>query len=112
MVTNFYALATKDVLLKPTFDKFIDPELWPSHVERIVDFWSMVIFKNNDYLGQVFSKHIPMHLSAEQIDTWVEIFTKTVQDNFAGDNAEEAIERAKAMGLMFKAKIGMKHPLE
>jgi hemoglobin len=105
LVTKFYETATVDPLLKNTFDSFIDKDVWDVHVDKIINFWSMVIFKNNDYSGNMFAKHIPMKLTVEQIDRWVELFVANLDNNFKGPNTEEALSRVHNMGIMFKSKI-------
>jgi hemoglobin len=105
LVTKFYVTATVDPLLKDTFDTFIDKDVWEVHVNKIINFWSMVIFKNNDYSGNMFAKHIPMKLTVEQIDRWVELFVENLDNNFKGPNTEEALSRVHNMGIMFKGKI-------
>jgi hemoglobin len=105
LINTFYATATKDPLLKPTFDRFIDSHSWDTHVLKIIDFWSMVIFKNNDYSGNVFAPHIPMQLTKVQIDNWVQLFSSTVDLLYSGPNADEAKSKAEMMGIMFTSKI-------
>lgn len=105
LISTFYENAIGDPLLKPTFDQFIDIKSWDTHVLKIIDFWSMVIFKNNDYSGNVFAKHIPMELNKTQIDTWVALFTAAVDHLFFGPNADEAKSKAQMMGVMFTSKI-------
>lgn len=105
LINKFYLHATVDPILRPTFERFIDLESWDSHVVKIIDFWSMVIFRNNDYSGNVFAKHIPMNLTKTQIDTWVKLFTSTVDELFFGPYANEAKSKAMMMGVMFTSKI-------
>jgi hemoglobin len=105
LVAKFYETATVDPLLKDTFDTFIDKDVWDVHIDKIINFWSMVTFKNNDYSGNMFAKHIPMKLTIEQIDRWVELFILNLENNFNGPNAEEALSRVNNMGIMFKSKI-------
>ncbi len=105
LIHFFYNQALNDDLLKPIFDEFIHQELWNIHVNNIINFWSMVIFKNDDYSGNVFSKHKVMGLTKEQIDQWVSIFLESVNQLFSGTNAEEAKLRAVMLGNIFKSKI-------
>lgn len=70
-----------------------------SHMPVIVDFWEKVLFGKNIYFGNPLFVHQKLHerspLTLEHFQRWVTIFSSKVDENFAGEMAENAKMRAK-----------------
>jgi hemoglobin len=75
---------------------------WPEHLEKCTAFGKRFCSRNTPP-GSPFL-HINNYRSKEHFDRWMEIFTSTTDELFAGAT-EEAKLRAKNMAEMFNYKI-------
>jgi len=105
LVDAFYKEALKDGLLGPIFHAAVHQEEWPSHLERINDFWNTVLFGEGTYRGNPFSKHSHLPLEKRHFERWVELFCGEVDKLFSGTKADEVKFRAKKMGELFEIKM-------
>jgi hemoglobin len=101
LVDEFYSRVFENELLAPFF-AHLDFE---KHKPKMIHFWSFVLLDEAGYTTNVFDKHAHMHLKDEHFDVWLRLFEATVNDLFAGPNANEAILRAKTIGFTFAAKF-------
>ncbi len=97
LLREFYTLATTDDLIG---HHFADLDL-ESHLPVITDFWEKALFRKPVYYGNPLLAHKQLHeknsLEPEHFERWVEIFTRTIDQYFEGENAEMAKARAGAM---------------
>ena len=95
LLTEFYKIAPTDAEIGHHFDG-VD---LAAHLPIIVDFWEKVLFGKQVYFNNPLQVHQKLHdkspLTLEQFRRWVEIFTTTIDKNFAGAQAENAKLRAK-----------------
>lgn len=104
-VTEFYEEARKDQLLGSVFFAAVKDEEWPSHIERIVDFWDSVLFYAQSYKGSAFSVHKNLPIEERHFTRWLELFGEALDRNFSGEVADDVKDRAQKMGTMFSAKL-------
>src|SRR5262245_23482908 len=91
LVDKFYECVRQDPVLSPVFKQRIPgAEAWPFHLAIMCRFWNMVLFAAPEYRGNPFPKHIGLGIEAIHFDTWINLFTKTVDTFFEGLKAEEA----------------------
>jgi hemoglobin len=100
LINTFYSRLLQIEDIKPVFEG-ID---FPHHVPQIVHFWSFVLLDEPGYKTNVFEKHRPLPIQLHQFDTWLQTFTGTVNDLFAGEKAELAKQRATVLTHTFKSK--------
>jgi len=105
LIDLFYQRAKVDEVIGPIFSAHVKPEEWPSHLERMYDFWNSALFLSREYVGNPFARHIPLKLEEQHFKRWLAIFNKTVDENFIGDVADDIKDRAMKMGIMFQAKL-------
>lgn len=74
------------------------------HLPNIVHFWSFVLLDEDGYTTNVFEKHRPLPIHAQQFDTWLAIFTSTIDSLFEGEKASLAKQRAAVLAHTFKTK--------
>ena len=95
LLTEFYKIATIDEEIGHHFD---DLDL-KAHLPVIVDFWEKVLFGAPVYFGNPLLVHQFLHekspLKLEHFQRWFEIFSRTVDELFAGETAENTKLRAK-----------------
>ena len=98
LLDEFYKVAMHDAEIGHHFDE-LDLE---AHLPIIVDFWEKVLFGNPVYFNNPLAVHQKLHerspLKPEHFDRWVEIFSQTADNLFAGEMAEAAKLRARAIG--------------
>lgn len=104
-VNGFYGRIRADELLGPVFSMRIPDEGWQPHLEKMYSFWNSILFNEQSYHGRPFPKHLQLPVSEEHFKRWVNLFHATVDENFAGENADDVKRRAENIALMFHAKI-------
>lgn len=103
LVNDFYGKVQNDQLLGPVF-MHID---WPHHLPVMYDFWSSILLGDQSYRGNPLQKHLPLPIEGKHFAQWLKLFTETVNENFAGDKAEEVKMRAESIAGIFQLKLGI-----
>ena len=97
LLKDFYSVAMADRKIGHHFDE-LDLE---SHLPVITDFWEKVLFGRPVYFNNPLAVHQRLYerapLLPEHFDRWVGIFAACVDRLFAGDKADQAKLRAKAI---------------
>ncbi len=104
LVDSFYDKVKADKLLGPVFNERIK-DRWPEHLEKMYRFWQTILLGDHTYYGSPFPPHAQLPVSHEHFVKWMELFTATADDLFAGEKAAEAKWRAAKMAEMFEIKI-------
>lgn len=104
LVDDFYDLVAKDELLAPIFN-FRLSTYWTPHLEKMYGFWNAALFGVKGYVGNPFSKHVTMELTAAHFSTWIGLFTYTVDTHFNGPVADDAKRRALIMAANFSRRL-------
>lgn len=113
LVDDFYRQVREDDLLHPVFEKVVGDQ-WDEHLSKMYQFWETILFDVIGYKGSPVRKHLeiddttPLHKAL--FDRWIYLWEKTVDENFTGDRAQEAKNRAKYMALLMNYKIEHKTP--
>jgi len=103
LVDRFYDQVQADDLLAPVFNH-VD---WPKHLPVMYSFWSTMLLGEQSYRGNPFQKHVMLTIKAEHFEQWLELFRKTVDENFTGECAEEIKARAGNIAQVFQHKMGL-----
>ena len=93
-----------DTLLGPVFNEKIGNR-WPEHLERMYRFWQTILLEEHTYFGSPFPPHAQLPVALEHFETWLSIFTNTVDSLFVGEKAERAIWQGQRMAEVFHSKI-------
>lgn len=101
LVDTFYERVLKDELLSPFFQR-LD---FAHHLPNMYHFWNFVLLDEPGYTTNVTEIHSRMRLNKELFDRWVEMFSATVDDLFAGEKAGLAKQRAAIMGWTMASKF-------
>lgn len=101
LVNTFYTRVLENEQLKPFF-KNLDFE---HHIPRMVHFWSFILLDEAGYKMNLTETHAKMALTTELFDTWVKLFSETVDSLFQGEKANLAKERAMLLGWTMKSKL-------
>jgi hemoglobin len=104
LVDSFYEKVNKDELLSPIFNDFAKVD-WEAHMPTMYSFWSSILLGEESYSGRPFPKHLPLPIKQKHFDSWLELFHQTVDENFEGELALEAKNRASNIAEIFSFKI-------
>ncbi|WKN33940.1 group III truncated hemoglobin [Porifericola rhodea] len=104
LVNSFYDKVREDKFLAPIFNERIGDK-WPEHLEKMYRFWQTVLLAEHTYMGSPFPPHARLAIEHTHFERWLQLFTETLEEYFAGEKAEEAKWRAQKMAEMFQYKI-------
>lgn len=104
LVNKFYEKVNNDDLLSWIFNDLSKVD-WRTHLPVMYDFWSSILLGTKLYKGQPFDVHLYLPVDKRHFDRWVNLFEKTVDENFSGPIADEAKLRANTISEIFQYKI-------
>lgn len=104
LVNIFYDKVRADDLLGPVFNQKIGSR-WPEHLDRMYRFWQTILLDEHTYFGSPFPPHAQLPVALEHFETWLNIFTSTVDSLFVGEKADRAIWQGQRMAEVFHSKI-------
>ena len=96
MLRHFYADVRQHQVIGPIFTAQIHD--WPSHLEKIADFWSGATGGPARYSGPMPQKHFPLGLGLDHFDAWLELWRRQCRIRFAPPEAAEMIQLAESIG--------------
>lgn len=104
VLAAFYATVEADPLLAPYFSG-VD---MASHMPRIADFWSTLLFHTGRYSGNAFRPHLEMPgLTAAHFGRWLATLEATVDTLHAGPNAELMKNLAHRVAYSMQLRLGI-----
>jgi len=106
LVDRFYDRVRRDELLSPIFSH-VD---WPAHLPTMYNFWASLLLGERSYQGNPMQKHLQLPIKEEHFDKWIQLFFETVQAEFEGPKALEAMDRARGIALLFRHRMGLSAP--
>ncbi len=106
LVSLFYDKVNQDDLLSVVFNVHAKTD-WESHLPKMVRFWSGILLDTSDYRGRPFEAHAKQseHITPEHFKRWIALFKETISENFEGEKAALAIQRAESIGDIFQYKL-------
>lgn len=108
LVTKFYEQVIPDPVIGGFFTKVAHFN-WEEHIPILVSFWDSLLLGANTYKGNPMIKHIELNalqaLQPEHFERWLQLWVETINANFAGPKAEEAISRAQNIAGIMQLKI-------
>lgn len=79
------------------------------HLPIITDFWELSMFHTGNYRNNPMQAHMQLNekeqLTAQHFDVWLGHFNATVDELFAGANAEKIKTRALSIATIMKIKV-------
>jgi hemoglobin len=107
LIVDFYQKVKQDKTIGFIFTEVV-PVNWVHHIPVIVDFWESILLDNPVYKKNAMEVHYDLNkkipLQKEHFDSWLHLFTTTVDELFEGKIANLAKTRAKSIGhlMLFK----------
>ncbi len=93
LVDAFYARVLVDPALAPMFTQVAAVDL-EHHLPTIKAFWRKMLLGRPDYDRNMVARHAAVHarmpLTRRHFDRWLALFTRTIDERFAGPGANRA----------------------
>lgn len=109
ILSEFYKKLLLDDKMQHFFEKFQDKNLLEKHLQILVDFWDNILFYSNTYHKNAMLPHIDLNkkkpFKKTHFDIWLQHFSQSIDDNFNGENAEVAKNRARSIATVMQLKI-------
>jgi len=107
LVDAFYAKVIVDETIGHFFTEVV-PIDWDKHMPTMYDFWESMLLGAANYQGNPMQKHIAFSkkepLKPKHFSQWLSLWEQTINANFEGDKAREAIMRAKSIAGIMEMK--------
>jgi hemoglobin len=108
LVRAFYGRALEDPIIGFLFVDVARLDL-EAHVPRITSFWETILLGRQTYGGGAFRPHAALHLKAPlrraHFEQWLNLWTSTVDELFAGERAELAKAHARRVAAAFHQRL-------
>jgi hemoglobin len=108
LVRTFYGRALQDPIIGFIFVDVAKLDL-EAHVPRITSFWETILLGGQSYGGGAFRPHAELHakvaLRAAHFEQWLNLWSSTVDELFAGDRADLAKAHAVRVGRAFHHRL-------
>jgi hemoglobin len=108
LVRAFYGRAFEDPIIGFLFTDVAKLDL-EAHVPRITSFWETILLGARSYGGGAFRPHAALHTKAPlrraHFDQWVNVWSSTVDELFAGERAELAKAHAVRVARAFHQRL-------
>ena len=87
LIKSFYADVRQHAVLGPIFNSKIHD--WPSHLEKIAEFWALQTGGPSRYRGGFGAAHVPLDLKPEHFQPWLGLWEFNNGRLLAPPEAEE-----------------------
>lgn len=108
LVDAFYGKVRADAALGHVFDGVAKVD-WETHLPKLYAFWETVLFRAGTFRGNPLAAHVKLIEQTDMgwplFERWLELFTETVNEKFAGENAGHIIRCAEDMARVIHSKI-------
>jgi hemoglobin len=108
LVRAFYRRALEDPIIGFIFVDAAELDL-EAHVPRITSFWETILLGARSYSGGAFRPHAELHakvrLREGHFTQWLDLWSHTVDELFAGERAELAKAHAHRVAQAFLARL-------
>lgn len=106
VVERFYGLARADEVIGPVFNRVIEAENWPGHLDTITDFWTSMLLGTGRYNGRPMPAHLRIaELEDQHFARWLKIFRHVVEDLCPVEIAALFLDRAERIGHNFRTRL-------
>ncbi|KIC61709.1 group III truncated hemoglobin [Chryseobacterium taiwanense] len=108
LVNSFYTKVIKDEKIASFFTDIAKVD-WEQHLPKMYSFWESILFGQMTYKGNPMGAHFPVNeikaMEQEHFERWLELWTQTIEENFAGENADLAIYKAQNIAKLMAFKM-------
>lgn len=110
LVNSFYDKVVMDEEIGFFFNEIAKVD-WDKHLPKMYAFWESVLFGQMSYKGNPMGAHFPINkiraMEQKHFDRWLKLWTATVEEHFAGENADLAIYKAENIAKLMAFKMDL-----
>lgn len=103
-VHRFYSKVEQDDRLGYIFNDHAGVD-WDTHLPKMVDFWSNLLFRTRRYNGRPMRKHMPLPIKKSDFERWLGLFNETIDELYEGEVADHAKEMAQKIAISFALRM-------
>jgi hemoglobin len=111
IVNDFYSDLLESKELSHFFEAFKNEEALEHHLNTLVDFWDNTLFYSGTYQRNAMKPHLRINrkkgMAVSDFDLWLKLFSKAVDHNFKGQNAEAIKNKALSIATVMKLKMNI-----
>lgn len=108
VIQAFYEHAFQDPQIGFFFTDVAHMDL-AAHIPVLTDFWESLLFRTQNYTGNVMQKHLDLHAKApmehHHFERWLDLFVQVIDQYYAGPRAEELKRRAQNIGIAIERRM-------
>ena len=108
LMTAFYEKVKVDPVIGFIFTEIV-PINWEHHIPVIVDFWETILLDNPVYKKNAMEVHYDLNnkiqLQKIHFESWLTLFTGTVDELYEGNRATLAKTRAQSIAAVMQFKM-------
>ncbi|MBC7365232.1 MAG: group III truncated hemoglobin [Undibacterium sp.] len=104
LLRYFYADVRQHTGIGPTFSATISD--WPTHLEKIADFWSGATGGPALYRGAMPMKHVSLGLGESHFQAWLELWSRHCRARLPAPEATELVAIAETIGQRLRQIVG------
>lgn len=108
LIDEFYKKVVKDDVIGYFFNDVVKLD-WEKHIPVMYNFWESTLLGKAAYKGNPMMKHLELSKKEQILEVhfnrWLALWESTIKEHFYGIKADEAVKKAKQIGLLMKLKI-------
>lgn len=108
LIVRFYEKVKTDETIGFIFTEVVKIN-WEHHIPVIVDFWETILLDNPLYTKNAMEVHYTLNqkvrLEDDYFNTWIRLFTETIDELFEGKKAVLAKTRARSIAGLMQFKM-------
>lgn len=109
IMKKFYEKLLADKTMSPFFSEATHvKDHLEEHLDILTTFWQQSLFQSGGYFNNMFEIHKNVHekmpFTTQHYELWLKYFFESIDDNYAGDNAERMKNQAISMATIMKVK--------
>jgi hemoglobin len=108
LIDLFYNQVRQDNIIGFIFNDVAKVD-WNHHTPVICDFWESILFQTAKFSGNPMATHMKLNamfpLTPTHFNRWKDLFMTTVDENFEGERATLAKQRAESIATMMQIKL-------
>lgn len=110
LVNKFYEKVGQDETIGFFFNDVARVN-WGHHLPKMYGFWETLLFGQISYKGNPMAVHFPINekvaIEKHHFAHWLQLWTETVEENFTGEIADMAINKATNIANLMAHKMEM-----
>ena len=110
LVNKFYEKVGQDKTIGFFFNDVAKVN-WDHHLPKMYGFWETLLFGQISYKGNPMAVHFPINekvaIEKHHFAHWLQLWTETVEENFTGEIADMAINKATNIANLMAHKMEM-----